>query len=101
MSLEAQVAVQRGTLALDVAVEVADGLHPYLAVLEKMPEGQALAAKHYFRARDLSHAAREDAARFPKVELFTIDQAFGGWQKAQKTHFVDNGVYDQIFKESR
>ena len=37
-------------------------------------------------------------ARFPKVKLFTIDELFGGWQKAQKTHFADGGIFDQIYQ---
>ena len=64
------------------------------------PEGQDIIGKHFFRPRDAAAAAKY-ASQFPKVELFTIDSLFGGWQKAQKTHFADNGVYDQIFKESR
>jgi sulfate transport system substrate-binding protein len=65
------------------------------------PEGQRLAAKHFFRARDLSHAAKEDAARFPKLELFTIDQVAGGWRAAQKRHFDDGGEFDKIYKPGR
>jgi sulfate transport system substrate-binding protein len=38
---------------------------------------------------------------FPKVDLFTIDEVFGGWQKAQKTHYSDGGVFDQIQKANR
>jgi sulfate transport system substrate-binding protein len=41
--------------------------------------------------------AKKYAATFPNIKLFTIDEVFGGWQKAQKTHFEDNGVYDQIY----
>ncbi|OWY39550.1 sulfate transporter subunit [Xenophilus sp. AP218F] len=59
------------------------------------PEGQQLAAKHYYRPRDPKVAAQY-ANQFSKVKLFTIDQVFGGWQKAQKTHFADGGVFDQI-----
>jgi sulfate transport system substrate-binding protein len=61
------------------------------------PEGQELAAKHYYRPRLESVAARY-AKRFPKVTLFTIDEVFGGWQKAQKKHFADGGVYDRIYQ---
>ena len=60
------------------------------------PEGQKLAAKHYYRPRD-TDAAGELASRFPKVELFTIDEVFGGWKKAQETHFKDGGLFDQIY----
>jgi sulfate/thiosulfate-binding protein len=57
-------------------------------------EGQAIAARHYFRPR--SAAAASAGSTFPKVKLFTIDQVFGGWTKAQTTHFADGGVFDQI-----
>jgi sulfate/thiosulfate transport system substrate-binding protein len=60
------------------------------------PEGQELAAKHFYRPRDPAVAARH-ASRFPKLRLVTIDGAFGGWQKAQATHFADGGVFDQIY----
>jgi sulfate/thiosulfate transport system substrate-binding protein len=60
------------------------------------PAGQELAAKSYYRPRDPKVAARYDA-RFPKVKLVTIDAVFGGWQKAQPTHFGDGGVFDQIY----
>jgi sulfate/thiosulfate transport system substrate-binding protein len=61
------------------------------------PEGQELAAKHYYRPRDPKVAAK-NTGRFAKVALFTIDEVFGGWQKAQKTHFADGGVFDQIYQ---
>ena len=61
------------------------------------PEGQEIAAKHYYRPRDEKVAAKH-ANRFAKVQLFTIDQAFGGWQAAQKTHFADGGTFDQIYR---
>lgn len=59
-------------------------------------EGQVIAAENYFRPRDVAVAARY-AKRFPKVPTFTIDELFGGWQKAQQTHFADGGVFDQIY----
>jgi sulfate/thiosulfate transport system substrate-binding protein len=59
------------------------------------PEGQDIAAKHYFRPRNAQVGASY-AAQFPKVNLFTIDQVFGGWARAQKTHFDNGGVFDQI-----
>ncbi len=59
-------------------------------------EGQEIAARHYYRPRLKSVASRY-AAQFPKIELFTVDQVFGGWQRAQKTHFADGGVFDQIY----
>ncbi len=60
------------------------------------PEGQEIAARHYYRPRLASVAARHEK-RFPKLSLFTIDDVFGGWRKAQKKHFADGGVYDQIY----
>jgi sulfate/thiosulfate-binding protein len=63
-------------------------------------EGQEIVARNFYRPRSEKVAAKY-AAQFPKTSLFTIDEVFGGWQKAQKTHFADNGVYDQIFKEAR
>jgi sulfate/thiosulfate transport system substrate-binding protein len=60
------------------------------------PEGQEIAAKHYYRPR-LDAVAKKYAARFPKINLVTIDEVFGGWAKAQKTHFDDGGTFDQIY----
>jgi len=60
------------------------------------PEGQEIAAKNYYRPR-LEAVAKKHAATFPRVNLFTIDDVFGGWQKAQKTHFADGGLFDQIY----
>ena len=60
------------------------------------PEGQELAAKHYYRPRNEAVAAKFKD-KFAPVELFTIDQVFGGWTKAQKTHFGDGGIFDQIY----
>jgi sulfate transport system substrate-binding protein len=64
------------------------------------PEGQEIAAKHYYRPRVESVRAKY-ADLFPKVELFTIDEMFGGWQKAQKAHFAEGGVFDQIQRANR
>lgn len=63
-------------------------------------EGQEIAAKNHYRPRDEKVAAKY-AATFAKVELFTIDQAFGGWQSAQKTHFADGGTFDKIYRPGR
>ena len=60
------------------------------------PEGQDIAAQNYYRPIDPKVAAKYDK-QFPKVNLFTIDDVFGGWAKAQKTHFADGGVFDQIY----
>ncbi|KAF1026769.1 MAG: Sulfate-binding protein [Acinetobacter bereziniae] len=62
------------------------------------PVGQDLAAKYNFRPRDAKATAKY-AAKFPKIKLFTIDQVFGGWAKAQKVHFANGGVYDQFTAE--
>ncbi len=78
---------RRGTRAL------ADAYLQYLY----SPEGQEIAAKRHYRPRDQAVAARY-ASSFAKVKLFTIDELFGGWQKAQKAHFADGGVFDQIYK---
>jgi sulfate transport system substrate-binding protein len=59
-------------------------------------EGQEIAAKNYYRPRD-AEAAAKYASNFAKVNLFTIDDLFGGWTVAQKTHFADGGVFDQIY----
>jgi sulfate transport system substrate-binding protein len=64
------------------------------------PEGQELAAKFHYRPRDAKVAAKY-AATFAQVKLFTIDQAFGGWQAAQKAHFADGGTFDQIYRPGR
>ncbi|HEX7417783.1 MAG TPA: sulfate ABC transporter substrate-binding protein, partial [Steroidobacteraceae bacterium] len=59
-------------------------------------EGQEIAAKHFYRPRDPEIAAKY-AAQFPKVNLITVDQVFGGWTKAQATHFADGGSFDRIY----
>jgi sulfate/thiosulfate-binding protein len=59
-------------------------------------EGQDIAGKHYYRPT-LPSAAAKYEKQFPKLNLITIDETFGGWQKAQKTHFSDGGVFDQIY----
>jgi sulfate transport system substrate-binding protein len=64
------------------------------------PEGQNLAGKHYYRPRSKAALVRY-AKVFPKINLFTIDKVFGGWQKAQKTHFADGGIFDQIYQPGR
>lgn len=62
------------------------------------PEGQEIAAKHYYRPRDAGVAKKHEGS-FPKIELFTIDDVFGGWRKAQTTHFKDGGVFDAIYAQ--
>jgi len=63
-------------------------------------EGQKIAAKHFYRPRN-SAAESASSLPFAKVNLFTIDQMFGGWQKAQETHFSDNGMFDQIYQPGK
>jgi sulfate/thiosulfate transport system substrate-binding protein len=60
-------------------------------------EGQEIAARNSYRPRD-SEIAKEYEASFAKIELFTIDDVFGGWTKAQKEHFSEGGIFDQIYK---
>jgi len=60
------------------------------------PQGQEIAAKDGYRPRDQAVAAKY-ASKFPKLPLFTVDDTFGGWQKAQTTHFADGGTFDQIY----
>ena len=62
------------------------------------PEGQEIAAKNFYRPTLASVAAKYES-QFPKVNLITIDEVFGGWQKAQKTHFADGGTFDQIYQK--
>jgi sulfate transport system substrate-binding protein len=60
-------------------------------------EGQEIAARNFYRPRDAEIAKKYENS-FAKVELFTIDEFFGGWTKAQREHFADGGVFDQIYK---
>jgi sulfate transport system substrate-binding protein len=82
-----KVAKKHGTVALAQA---------YLRALYA-EQGQDIAARHYFRPRDPQVAAKY-AGQFPKMTLFTIDEVFGGWAKAQKEHFADGGSFDRIYK---
>ena len=60
------------------------------------PEGQEIAAQNFYRPRD-AKVAEKHAAQFGPIKTFTIDEVFGGWKKAQATHFGDGGVFDQIY----
>lgn len=75
-------AKRRGTEALAKA---------YLEYLYT-PEGQEIAARNFYRPR-LETVAEKHAKDFPKLNLFTVDEVFGGWQKAHKTHFAYGGVF--------
>jgi sulfate transport system substrate-binding protein len=86
VSLVDKVASKRGT------TEVAKGYLDYLY----SDEGQEIIAKNYYRPASAKIAAKY-ASQFPKLNLFTIVEVFGGWQKAQKTHFDDGGVFDKIY----
>jgi sulfate transport system substrate-binding protein len=70
----------------------AQGLLEYLYT----DEGQALAAKHFYRPRK-PEAAAKATVQFAKTELVTVDGAFGGWRTAQTKHFAEGGVFDQIY----
>ncbi len=60
------------------------------------PEGQEIAAKNFYRPRD-AKVAEKHKDQFAAVQLFTIDDVFGGWTKATEVHFKDGGVFDQIY----
>ncbi|HKY63082.1 MAG TPA: sulfate ABC transporter substrate-binding protein [bacterium] len=87
VSLVDKVVDKRGTRAVAQA---------YLEYLYT-PEGQEIAAKHYYRPR-LAAVAAKYTAQFPKLNLITIDEVFGGWKKAQAAHFGDGGTFDQIYQ---
>jgi len=63
-------------------------------------EGQEIAAKRYYRPRSEA-VAKKYSSQFPKVKLFTLAEILGDWQKAQKTHFADGGVFDQIYQPNQ
>ncbi len=65
------------------------------------PKAQAIIARNFYRPRNPEAADSKDIANFPKVELVTIDDVFGGWKKAQPTHFGDGGTFDQLYKPAR
>ena len=90
VALVDKVADRRGTRAVAQA---------YLEYLYS-EEGQEIAAKHYYRPR-LASVAAKYAQQFPRVELFTLAELFGDWQKAQQTHFNDGGIFDQIYQPTR
>lgn len=83
------VAKKRGTEALAKA---------YLSFLFG-PEAQEIAARHHYRPGDAAVAAKHP--ELPKLALFTVDELFGGWERAQATHFAEGGVFDQIMGAAR
>jgi sulfate transport system substrate-binding protein len=60
------------------------------------PEGQEISAKNYYRPSDPVVAKKYESV-FPKIKLFTVDDSFDGWRKAQETHFKDGGIFDAIY----
>ena len=93
---EPPVAVVDKTAGKHGTKDVAQAYLEYLYT----PTGQEIAARHFYRPRDPKVAAKYDS-QFPKVNLFTIDEAFGGWKKAQETHFADGATFDQIYQPGR
>ena len=91
---EPSVAIVDKTVDKDGNRNLAKGYLNYLY----SPQGQELAAKYNFRPRNTQVAAKY-ASKFPKIKLFTIDDVFGGWAKAQKAHFINGAIYDQISSE--
>jgi sulfate transport system substrate-binding protein len=85
-----KIAARHGTAAVAKA---------YLDFLYS-PEGQEIAARYYYRPRSKEVAAKY-ASQFPQLTLFTVDEVFGGWQKAQKKHFDEGGTFDQIYQPGR
>ncbi len=75
---------------------VAEGYLQYLY----SAEGQEIAAKHHYRPRS-PEVAKKHAAEFADLKLFTVDEVFGGWSKAQATHFADGGMFDRIYEVKR
>jgi len=63
-------------------------------------EGQLIAAKHYYRPRN-AEAQKASGIPLPKINLFTIAQVFGSWEKAHATHFADGGIFDQIYQPGK
>ena len=90
VSLVDKVADRRGTR------KVAEAYLQYLY----SDEGQEIAAKHYYRPA-VDKFSKKHAAQFPKLKLFTVDEVAGSWAKAQKAHFADGGVFDQIYQPGR
>ncbi len=104
-----EIVVPRRSILAEPAVAVVDRVvdgrgtravaEAYLAHL-LTPEGQELAARHHFRPR-LAELARKWSGKFPALELFTVDELFGGWEAAHRVHFADGGVFDRIMVRAR
>ncbi len=65
------------------------------------PQGQTIVAKNYYRPSDPKAVPKEYLERFLPVNMFTIDNVFGGWQKAQETHFDEGRLFDQIYQPAK
>ena len=91
VAVVSKIAAKRGT------TEVAKA---YLEHLYS-PQGQQLAAKHFFRPALSDAVTPEQLQRFAELELFRIDQVFGNWRQAQAKHFDDGGVFDQIYQPGK
>jgi len=91
---EPPVAVVEKVAAAKGTTEVA---RAYLGYLYS-EEGQEIAARNFYRPRSEAVAAKY-ARQFPKLNLFTVDDTFGGWTNAQKVHFADGGIFDQIYEK--
>lgn len=90
VSVVDRIVERRGTRALAEA---------YLGHLYS-PQGQELAAKHYYRPRDPAVLAAA-GDRFPRLEMVTVDAEFGGWAAAHRAHFVDGGTFDRLYRPGR
>jgi sulfate/thiosulfate-binding protein len=93
---EPPVAVVDGNVDAKGTRKAADAFVNFLYT----PTAQKLIAKNYYRPAHPEAADKADLAKLPKIELFTVDKTFGGWAAAQKKHFADGGVFDEIQKEN-
>jgi len=89
---EPPVAVVDKTVAKHGTKDVAEAYLKFLYT----DRGQEIAAQRFYRPRSAAVASRF-ASQFPKIEMFTVDKVFGGWDKAQKAHFADGGIFDQFY----
>jgi sulfate transport system substrate-binding protein len=88
------VAVVDANAAAHGALKVANAYVQFLY----SPLGQQIAARHFYRPQQPEHADPEDRERFPELELFSVEDEFGGWQEVQRKHFADGGVFDSIYE---
>lgn len=95
---EPPVAVVDGNVDAKGTRKVAEAYLQYLY----SQEGQKIAVKHFYRPSKPELVGAEDLAKFPRIDLVTIDDPiFGGWAKAQPAHFADGGIFDQIYQAAR